>query len=163
MNLNVGLIMGKFMPLHKGHLAMIEFGLEQVDKLILLVVAKETDPIDGSIRLGWLKEIYGNEPRIQVEFMANTLPHDGAFRKEDTLAWCAYIKNRFPYLDAFISSEAYGDLLAEYMAIKHLRFDTERIEHPISGSAIRKEPLKHLDCVPEMVKQYYMAMSKTEM
>lgn len=42
-----GLIMGKFMPLHKGHMAMIDFALSKVDNLTILVVANATDQIHG--------------------------------------------------------------------------------------------------------------------
>lgn len=157
-----GLIMGKFMPLHKGHMAMVEFGLRYVEQLMIMVVSKPEDPIDGKLRMQWLEKVYGSNPRIRIEYMHNTLPHDGAFRRDDVLAWCAYIEDRFPDLEAFISSESYGDLLAEYMAIKHLKYDPNRNENPVSATLIRQAPMKYLNQLPEPVQTYYRSLNRNK-
>jgi len=151
-----GLIMGKFMPLHKGHMAMIDFALSQVDNLTILVVANATDQIHGLKRLNWIREMYEDNNRIKVELMENTLPHDGAYREEDVLEWCEYIKKRFPDIKAFISSESYGDILADYMHIEHVVYDTKRVHKPISSTMIRKDPQKHQHHLPEHVVRDYV-------
>ncbi|ARK12958.1 adenylyltransferase/cytidyltransferase family protein [Fibrella sp. ES10-3-2-2] len=52
-----GLVFGKFMPVHAGHLALIDFARQQCDQLIVSMSYTATDPIPASVRFGWLTEL----------------------------------------------------------------------------------------------------------
>lgn len=155
-----GLVMGKFLPLHKGHLALIDFALEQVDDLTVLIVSKEDESIPIAQREIWVKTLYPQE-RVHVERMVDALPHDGTFSKDHMDAWCDYIAKRFPDLTHFISSETYGAYLATYMGINHVMFDLNRVDIPISATEIRKSPQDHQAYLPEIVKAYYQLKERS--
>ena len=62
-----GLVIGKFMPVHQGHIALINFALEYCDELIVSMSYTLADKISHSLRYEWLKIIFGNNPKIKVE------------------------------------------------------------------------------------------------
>ena len=73
--MNVGLVIGKFLPPHRGHIALIEFALKRCDKLIVLVHIKKSDYIDGTRRVIWLYEIFDSNPKITIDYSNDeTLP-----------------------------------------------------------------------------------------
>lgn len=151
-NYSRGLIIGKFMPLHAGHLNLISYGLEQCKRIILLLVVAKNDPINPEQRYLWLVEHYNNTPEITVHVIyrdnINALPQE-----KRTNAWCELIDKKYPNIDCIISSENYGDFLASHLNIKHLKFDNERKEVPISATKIRENYEKHINFLPEHVKK----------
>lgn len=151
-----GLVIGKFMPIHKGHMKLIEFALNNCDNLTILLYSKKSDPIDGKLRYEWVKYLYKNYDNVNVAYMDNELPNDKKFKDEDILKWCDYIKSRFPNIDVFFSSEKYGDYLAKYMNIDHIVYDLNRNSLNISGTNIRDNPLKYIDYLPDIVKSYFL-------
>ncbi len=63
--------------------------------------------------------------------------------------------NEYPELDCIISSESYGDILAEHLGVKHLKFDHKRIITPISATEIRENYLRHIHYLPDHVKIFF--------
>jgi len=53
----VGMVAGKFYPVHLGHQSLIRFGKEGCDLLIAIVAHRHGDQIPGSIRTRWLQEL----------------------------------------------------------------------------------------------------------
>lgn len=60
-----GLVIGKFMPLHKGHIALIEFATTKCDELIVSMSYTDTDPIDPRLRFEWIKQQFSNNSRVK--------------------------------------------------------------------------------------------------
>jgi len=58
-----GLVIGKFMPIHNGHIALINFAKAHCDELI---VSLSYTPNDPQLRFNWTKEIFGKELNIKV-------------------------------------------------------------------------------------------------
>ncbi|MCC6288802.1 MAG: adenylyltransferase/cytidyltransferase family protein [Chitinophagaceae bacterium] len=50
-----GLVIGEFMPLHKGHITLIEFATAQCDELIISMSYTDADAIDPQLRFAWKK------------------------------------------------------------------------------------------------------------
>jgi HTH-type transcriptional repressor of NAD biosynthesis genes len=46
-----GLVIGKFLPLHQGHEALIRYAASQCDELIVLLGVKKDEAIPGHLRL----------------------------------------------------------------------------------------------------------------
>lgn len=44
------LVIGKFMPIHNGHIALIEFAATQADEVIVSMSYTPNDPIDPDLR-----------------------------------------------------------------------------------------------------------------
>ena len=51
-----GLVIGKFMPVYKGHIALIHFAASQCDELIVSMSYTHNDPINFQWRFNWLQK-----------------------------------------------------------------------------------------------------------
>ena len=61
--MRVGLVFGKFMPIHAGHMALIDFATRQCDTLIVAVATLKKEPIPGDLRFQWVRELYKDDPK----------------------------------------------------------------------------------------------------
>ena len=52
------LVIGKFMPFHKGHKALIEFAAIHSSVVKVLVLGNENEPIDLNQRVKWIEESF---------------------------------------------------------------------------------------------------------
>lgn len=151
------LVLGKFMPLHKGHRALIDFALANCDELVLLVCAVEAgEPVPGHRRLDWVRQAFRDDPRVRVEFTDDPLPGGRTSTREGSAAWGQYCKTRWPEVTLMVSSEPYGRYMAETMGIRWLDFDPKRSNMPVSGTLIRSNPYRYWEyldpaCRPDYV------------
>lgn len=151
-----GFILGKFMPLTKGHVALINFGLESCDNLIVAVCSLKSEPIEGSLRYKWLKKQYGSNKRIKIVHITEELPGSSESSREISKLWADYLKVRFPEVNIIFASEKYGEYVAEYMGIQYKLFDVYRNTVPISATKVRETPFEHWNYIPDIVKPYYI-------
>lgn len=64
-----GLVLGKFYPLHTGHIDLIKFALPYCDELIVWLCASSKETLSGRLRLEWIKETFkGFEKVMPVLF-----------------------------------------------------------------------------------------------
>ena len=73
-----GLVIGKFLPPHRGHSLLIDTACSCCDRVTVIVCAKETDPIPGEQRASWIQEIH---PQAQVILI------DDHYDPEDSQVW----------------------------------------------------------------------------
>lgn len=150
-----GFALGKFMPLHKGHEAMIQFGMSQCEKFTIMVCALPTEPIDGKIRLDWMKELF---PTATVAYLDDpTIPQEPAEHPDFWNLWRTAIKERVSgKVDAVFASESYGWRLAEELSAQFVPFDIDRKLFPISGTKVRSNPYKEWEFLTRPVREYYV-------
>lgn len=151
-----GLVIGKFMPLHKWHEALISFASQLCEILTVDVCSLPSEPIPGKIRYQRTKDAFANNPAIVVDHITEELPGSSESSREVSKVWSDYLKKKYPDVDVIISSEPYGDYVAEYMDIDHVMFDQDRKETPVSGTDIRNNPFAHRDHIPDHVKWYFV-------
>lgn len=151
-----GLIIGKFMPLTKGHIGLIDFGIENCDKLIVAVCTLKAEPIDGELRYNWVKKYYENNKKVEVVHITKELPSPSKDMRELAKLWSGYLKEAFPEVNIIFASEPYGEYIAEYMEADYKLYDVDRKAMPISATMIRKDPNKYWDFIPDIVKPYFM-------
>lgn len=154
-----GLVLGKFMPPHKGHLALIEFGLKNCDQLIVLLCSHSAEPISGKLRLLWLESLFSDNNKIVVHsflYDPAQLSDASVSSEADSKRWGDEIKKLFPDLSIIFSSEPYGKYLANHLGIDHLSYDEARLDWPVSSSRIRKFPLQFWDYLPDPVKPWFV-------
>ncbi len=154
-----GLVIGKFLPLHKGHIALIEFALQHCDYLTVLVCYFEKEIIPGEIRLEWLNESFARNERVtNIAFPYNDdeLPNTSVSSKETALLWARAISGKIPLIDIVFSSETYGDFLAEYFNCEHLLFDQARKMFPIAASQIMKDPFLYWDFLANATRPFFV-------
>jgi len=66
-----GLVIGKFMPPHKGHVYLTEFANNYVDDLTIFVDFLTSQPIPGMLRKQWMSEMF---PSATVKHSFKDLP-----------------------------------------------------------------------------------------
>ncbi|MBN2737486.1 MAG: AAA family ATPase [Spirochaetales bacterium] len=152
-----GLIIGKFMPLHKGHLALVNFGLKHCDQLTVLVCSLNHEPIPGYLRYRWMKESFAREPRIFVDYTNKELPQGHLSTREISKVWAAYLETHYPKSNIIFSSEPYGAYLAEYMNhIEFKNFDMHRNQIPTSATQIRENPYENWDFLAAAARPFFV-------
>lgn len=151
-----GLVIGKFMPLHKGHIALIEFAVSQCDELIVSMSFSDTDPIDPQLRFNWIKEQFNSNPAILPRMIKDDFDNEQLPLAERTAVWAEKMNDVYPRIDALISSELYGEPFAANLAAEHIMFDKERISVPISATAIRSKPLTNWQYIPAHIQPYFV-------
>jgi HTH-type transcriptional repressor of NAD biosynthesis genes len=107
-----GLIIGKFMPPHRGHQYLIDQALRHVagPDLTVLVCSLAAEPITGAIRYAWMNELY---PGANVQHLTDELPSEPQDHPRFWELWVAAIRRFVPTgPDLVFTSEAYGDELA---------------------------------------------------
>ncbi len=143
----LGIVIGKFLPPHRGHKLLIQTAVEQSEQAVVIVCAKPTDPIPGELRGKWLEEIHPSARVMVIDDRYDE--NDSRVWAENTLRWLG----RAP--DAVFTSEDYGDRYAELMGSKHIMVDKPRGQVPISGTAVRNDPYTNWDFIEPAVRGWY--------
>ncbi len=151
-----GLVFGKFMPLHAGHVALIRFAAERCDELIVSLAYREDDPIPGSLRFAWLQQQFGSTGKIRLALSVDDFDNEALTYADRIPLWSTFLRKRFPSIDVVFSSELYGALLAVEMGIVHIPFDPERRQVPVSGSLIRLQPFRYWDLIAPPARPYFV-------
>jgi HTH-type transcriptional regulator, transcriptional repressor of NAD biosynthesis genes len=151
-----GLVIWKFMPLHTWHQALISFASEFCDILTVAVCSLPEEPIPGDIRYQRTKDAFANTPKIVVEHITEELPGSSESSREISKIRSEYLKKRYPWVDLIVTSEPYGDYVAEYMSIDHKLFDMGRTHQHISATDIRRNPFAYWQFIPDHVKWYFV-------
>lgn len=157
--MKTGLILGKFMPLHMGHISMVNFALQHCDKLILLLCSTEHEVISGAERYEWLVQTFSSDQRIQLynyEYDEAKLPNTSVSSENASQVWAAYLKATFPNVDVIITSEPYGECVARYMGIGHICYDQLRTVVPVSSTTIRNDPFQNWSYIPMAVRPFFI-------
>ncbi len=151
-----GLVIGKFMPLHLGHIALIHFAASQCDELIVSMTWTHTDVIPGPLRFAWIQEEFKENPKIKPELSPDDFDDESFPLAERMPFWADFIRKRFPTINCIYSSEQYGELLAAQLAIPHVLFDEKRARVPVSGSAIRARPFRYWYLIAGPARSFFV-------
>ncbi|AWH84957.1 cytidyltransferase [Flavobacterium album] len=151
-------VFGKFLPFHKGHEAMIRFALTKSDFVSVLVCCSDKEDIPAEARKRWISATFSEINTIEVlsfEYKESDFPNTSASSKEVSAIWAPVFSNLFPDHSLLITSEPYGDYVAEFMGIRHIPFDIPKQLYPVSATLIRNNVFEWWDYLPDSVKPYY--------
>ena len=154
-----GLVLGKFYPLHLGHIGLIEFAQKQCDELIVLICASDMESIAGSTRLKWIQETFSNNPKIKptlLNYSEQELPNTSTSSIEVSKVWATKIANTLGKIDVVFSSEIYGGYLAQFQKCESVLFEPLRTTNNISASEIRKNIFKNWNYLANSAKPYFV-------
>jgi HTH-type transcriptional repressor of NAD biosynthesis genes len=148
-----GMIVGKFYPPHAGHHDLIDRAAAVCDRLTVVVAPSRQESIPLEPRLEWLR---GEHPGVDVVGVYDDLPVD----YDDPDVWeahCAVFRAAVGEraVDAVFSSEAYGDELARRFRAVHVCVDPERMRVPVSGTAVRADPVGHWGLLRMPVRAWF--------
>ena len=138
------LILGTFLPFHKGHEALIRFSTSMSKNTIVLISTRNKEPIAGWKRFTAIKETFPDA--LVFHHTDNDAPQSP--KDDNDVEFWDYWKNVINEaeqffgitIDTVISSEAYGSKVADVIGAKHVPFDPNRKSLPISGTKIRNTP-----------------------
>ncbi len=154
--METALVLGKFLPFHKGHDALIRWTRSWADRVVVLVGALANEPIPGPVRWEWVSRHYFEDPSIRVEYTDAELPT--APKPDPTVSrvWGDYLKKRFPEVTCISASEHYAPMVAEAMGIGYRLYDPDRKNVAISATQIRQDPWKYWDFLPDIVRPWFI-------
>ncbi|GAA3518146.1 hypothetical protein GCM10022393_35320 [Aquimarina addita] len=152
-------VFGKFLPFHKGHEAMIHFALQQCDFLTILICCSDQEQISCAVRKEWIVNTFKDQHTIEVRvfnYLESELPNTSESSKEVSRLWAQTFKNQFLDYSFIITSEIYGNYVAEFMGVTHIPFDIPRNLVPVSATAVRNDIFLNWNFLPDTVKPYFV-------
>ncbi len=157
--MNKGFVFGKFMPFHRGHEAMIHFALSVCEELTVLICCSNKEPIPAVTRRAWIAATFADCDRVRVEvfeYDETQLPNTSETDAGVSALWAAQFRQLLPDQQVVVTSEPYGDLVADFMGIRHIPFNMARDLVPVSASKIRTDLPAYWAYLPAAVKQSYV-------
>lgn len=143
-----GLVIGKFLPPHRGHKLLIDTARSRVDRLSVIVCDKPEMRPEGALRAAWLREIH---PDAEVILIDDQLPAD------DSYLWAENTKLILGKAPGVVfTSEDYGEPYARFLGCDHVLVDRKRVAIPCSGTLVRSNPLDHLSFLEPCVRAYFV-------
>lgn len=148
-------VFGKFLPLHKGHEAMINFALSKCDFLTVLVCCSDKENIPATVRKSWIEKAFEKQKNVEVKtfnYLESELPNSSETSKEVSEIWADIFKKQLPDYSLLITSEEYGNFVAAFMNIQHIAFDIPKKLFPVSATAVRNDVFANWKFLPDSVK-----------
>lgn len=150
--MRLGVVIGKFLPPHRGHGLLIETARSRSAELVVIVCDASWHDVEAWQRAAWIAESFPDIRTLVLDQDELGLTDD------DTEGWARATLDalgRAP--DVVFTSEDYGPAYAALMGADHVMVDRARTRAPISGSEIRAHPQAHLDWLDPHVRAHYVA------
>lgn len=144
-----GVILGKFMPPHEGHVALVRTASYLVDRLMIILSASNNDPISPLIRKSWMENLFPKAVVIVVNNGDQPLASDSP-------EWAPIIRGFHPEtIDRVIGSEEYIVKLAGALNAQHFILDPMWMAYPANSVEVREDPFSHWESIPGYVRPYF--------
>lgn len=151
--MSTGMILGKFMPPHLGHVYLCEFARRYVDDLAVAVCSIRREPIPGELRFRWMRELF---PFDHVVHLTDELPQEPKEHPDFWRLWHDALTRVLPFRPQFVfASEDYGWKLAEVLGATFVPVDKARGVVPCSGTKVRTDPMGHWPYIPRCARPYF--------
>lgn len=148
-----GFVLGKFLPPHLGHVYLFDFARNYVDELAIVVETEPDQPIPGTLRYQWVKEMF---PDASVLHLTDGNPQEPSEHPQFWDIWKQSLHRILPFQPDFVfASEEYGWKLADVMGAQFVHVDIDRHVMPVSGTMVRESPLKHWEFLPRISRPYF--------
>lgn len=147
-----GLVLGKFLPPHAGHLHLCEAARRMCDELTIVVASLACEPIPGAQRVAWMRELV---PGARIVHHTAELPQEPAEHPAFWSLWRDSLRAVAGPVERVFASDAYGARLAAELGAVWIPIDPHRETFAVSGTAVRGDPLAHWDLLPRGVRAHY--------
>lgn len=149
-----GMVLGKFLPPHLGHVHLVDFARRYVDDLTVVVGSLAAEPIPGDLRVSWMRELF---PDVRVVHLQDENPQQPEEHPRFWKIWRESLLSVLPRaVDFVFASEAYGMRLAEILGASFVPVDPLRSAVPMSGTAVREDPIGNWRFLPPCVRPYFV-------
>lgn len=166
----IGVVFGKFYPLHTGHIYLIQRACSQVDELHIIMGFDDTRDRalfeDSAMsqqptvpdRLRWLLQTFKYQKNIRIhafnEEGMEPYPHGWDVWSNGIKKFMAE-KGIQPDL-IYTSEEADAPQYMEHLGIETVLVDPKRTFMSISGAQIRENPFRYWEYIPTEVKPFFV-------
>ncbi|WP_426506022.1 AAA family ATPase [Dactylosporangium sp. McL0621] len=152
-----GLVIGKFYPPHAGHHHLIDAAARACDEVTVVVAPSTVESIPLEDRVAWLREVHARSPHVRFVGIYDDTPIDYG----SEAAWDAHTATfrtavGARRVDRVFSSEAYGEELARRFGAVHVPVDPGRGAVPVSGTAVRADPVAHWGMLAPPVRAWFV-------
>ena len=149
-----GLVIGKFWPVHSGHLKLIEFARTQVDQLFV-VVCDGGEDVPARTRMQWIADALGGEDG-KGDVLIGLIPSFPDLSTPDATseAWAFAVKTRYGYSwdKVFLGSDYPAEnRFAEFLGAERVNLERDHI----SGTAVRANPQAYWEHLTAPVRGWY--------
>ncbi|WP_406860044.1 AAA family ATPase [Streptomyces sp. HUAS MG47] len=138
-----GLVLGRFCPPHAGHHHLIRTARDRCERLTVLACGAAPEPLALDDRVAWLREVHPDVRVIGADAVTDPSAVPAA-----VLAAAAVPEP----VDAVFSSEPYGEGLGRRLGAEAVCVDPGRSVFPVSGTAVRKDPVSWWDFLEPPVR-----------
>ena len=150
--MTLGVVIGKFLPPHRGHSYLIDTACAGADRVVVIVCSRSDDFVPAAERADVLRELH---PTAIVVVTPDDIPADQGART--SRAWARRtlsILGESP--DVVFTSEEYGERYAAAMGARHVSVDPARATFAVSGSAVRADPWAHARFLDPAVRAWFV-------
>lgn len=152
--MSTGLVLGKFLPPHKGHEFLINYAKNHSEKLYIVVDNVYDDFIPVDTRAEWIKSIC---PQASVLTIQKPLPQYPEEAENFWEQWQEELEKILPQkIDYVFASETYGKTLAHILEAEFKMVDLERKTINICATKIRENPYKYWDFISDIAKPFFV-------
>ncbi len=166
----IGVVFGKFYPLHTGHIYLIQRACSQVDELHIIMGYDETrdralfddsamshQPTTGD-RLRWLLQTFKYQKNIRIH----------SFNEEGMepypYGWDVWSHGVKAFMESkgivpdciYTSEESDAAQFTKMLGIETVLIDPKRTFMNISGAQIREDPFRYWEYIPTEVKPFFV-------
>lgn len=149
-----GLVLGKFMPLHKGHEYLIRFAQQYCEQLTVVVDCLGGQTIDPLTRKSWVEQ---QCPGVRVVALPSPTPQDPS---ETPQFWDIWRDTLITAVggppDVLVAAMDYGAPLANALGCVFIPLDIARESITISATEIRNDPFTHWEFLAESAREHYL-------
>ena len=150
-----GMLLGKFLPPHRGHQYMIDFARRCVDELTVFVCSIECEPIPGTLRYEWVRDHFGGVRVVHCQDENPQSPED-----DPANFWRIWRRSLLSRLeqppDVVFASEPYGVRLAQELGADYVPVDPLRETVPISATKIRENSALYADYILPEARPFFV-------
>lgn len=141
--LTTGLIVGRFLPPHAGHVLLVQTAQSIADELILAMIVGADDPIAPIERERWLAELF---PKAKLVQIGNVMAREAR--------WWEPILAQLPKpIDLVFAGDGEALSLASALGARYIQLDPYYQTVPVRSAEIRADPAAHWHFLPPPVRE----------
>lgn len=148
-----GLVIGKFMPPHKGHEYLFRFAKQYCENLTIVVDCLEEQTISPELRKEWIEELITG---VNVIALKDFMPQDPSKVENFWEIWKNTLYEVAGKPDVLIASMDYGWELSRQLECEFVPLDIARQSIPISSTDIRSNPFMYWNFIIESARGYFL-------
>ena len=140
----IGMTLGKYAPLHRGHQLVIETALAEMDEVVIVIYdCPEITSVPLPVRAGWLRRLYPQAQVVEAWDGSNEVGNTPEIKRMHEAYLLRLLNTETLHgrrITHFYSSEFYGEHISEAFECVNRLVDCDREAFPVSGTALRAHP-----------------------